>query len=232
MARDNVLKYPKAKETQILFVNHWYSQIAIDSWEVHHYTQIYHLFLFTRMYGSQWGSLAAARSLWKAAQVTRESISVLQVMRESVSGTTSHVCSSECAMNEIKGSCDKIIITIVPSYTRKSFTCLLPLVILLMLCTCNIRWQYFPVWLCTYGDTYIILLFKVIVLMTVWRSIVKLVIQFFSGLVPEMFTNSFLLYVPLTSVCCIHSNVYGLGDIHCIRYLTAVDPFLSASNAV
>ena len=77
------------------------------------------------MYGSQWGSLAAACSLQKAAvQVTQESISVLQVMRESVSGTASHVHSSECAMNEIKGSCNKTIITIVPSYTGKSITCL------------------------------------------------------------------------------------------------------------
>ena len=54
----------------------------------------------------------------------------------------------------------------------------------------------------------------------------------FSGLVPEMFTNSFLLYVSLTSVCCIHSNVYGLCDIHCIRYLTVVDPTHSTSPAV
>ena len=43
---------------------------------------------------------------------------VLQVTRESVSGTTSHVrCVSTC--NEIEGSYDKFIITIVPSYTGK-----------------------------------------------------------------------------------------------------------------
>ena len=43
---------------------------------------------------------------------------LLQVMRESVSGTTSHVrCVWAC--NEIEGSYDKIIITIVPSYTGK-----------------------------------------------------------------------------------------------------------------
>ena len=54
----------------------------------------------------------------------------------------------------------------------------------------------------------------------------------FSGLVPEMFTHSISLYVPLTSVCCIHSNVYGLGDIYCIWYLTAVDPTHSTSPAV
>ena len=38
------------------------------------------------------------------------------------------------------------------------------------------------------------------------------------------------VHVSLTS--CIHSNVYGLGNIHCIRYLTAVDPFHSTSSAV
>ena len=53
-------------------------------------------------------------------QVTRESVSVLQVMRESISGTTSHVrCVWTC--NEIEGSYDKIIITIVPSYTGKKY---------------------------------------------------------------------------------------------------------------
>ena len=39
--------------------------------------------------------------------------------------------------NEIKGSYDKIIITIVPSYIGKNITRLLPSVLLLMLCTCN-----------------------------------------------------------------------------------------------
>ena len=34
---------------------------------------------------------------------------------------------------------------------------------------------------------------------------------------------------PLTSV---HSNVYGLGKTKSIRYLTAVDPFLSSSSAL
>ena len=60
-----------------------------------------------------------------------------------------------------------------------------------------------------------------------------------------MFSNSMLLhvhshactltcmnYVLLTSVCCIHSNVHGLGNIHCIRYLTAVDSIHSTSSAV
>ena len=37
---------------------------------------------------------------------------------------------------------------------------------------------------------------------------------------------------PLTSACCVHSNVYGLGNIHSIRYLTVIDPFHSTSSAV
>ena len=61
---------------------------------------------------------------------------VLQVTRESVSGTTSHVrCVWTC--NEIEGSYDKIIITIVPSYTGKNITRLLPLALLLVLRTRN-----------------------------------------------------------------------------------------------
>jgi len=44
-------------------------------------------------------------------QVTRESISVLQVTWESVSGTASHTCCI-WTCNEIKGSYDKIVITI------------------------------------------------------------------------------------------------------------------------
>ena len=38
------------------------------------------------------------------------------------------------------------------------------------------------------------------------------------------------MHVPLT--CCVYSNIYGLGDIHCIRYLTAVDSILSTSPPV
>ena len=38
------------------------------------------------------------------------------------------------------------------------------------------------------------------------------------------------VHVSLTS--CVHSNVYGLGNIDCIRYLTAVDPFHPTSSAV
>ena len=33
----------------------------------------------------------------------------------------------------------------------------------------------------------------------------------------------------LTSACVVHSNVYGLANFHCIRYLTVVDPILSSS---
>ena len=61
---------------------------------------------------------------------------VLQVTQESVSGTTSHVrCVWTC--NEIEGSYDKIIITIVPSYTGTNITSLLPLALLLVLRTRN-----------------------------------------------------------------------------------------------
>ena len=35
-----------------------------------------------------------------------------------------------------------------------------------------------------------------------------------------------------TSVCCVHSNVYDLGNIHRSWYLTAVDPFHSTSSAI
>ena len=42
-----------------------------------------------------------------------------------------------CVCNEIEGSYDKIIITIVPSYTGKNITHLLSLVLLLVLCTHN-----------------------------------------------------------------------------------------------
>ena len=61
---------------------------------------------------------------------------LLQVTRESVSGTASHArCIWTC--NEIEGSYDKIIITIVPSYTGKNITRLLPLALLLVLRTRN-----------------------------------------------------------------------------------------------
>ena len=40
------------------------------------------------------------------------------------------------------------------------------------------------------------------------------------------------VHVLLTSAGWVHSNVYGLDLIHCIRYLTAVDPFHSTSFAM
>ena len=36
----------------------------------------------------------------------------------------------------------------------------------------------------------------------------------------------------LTSAFCVHSNVYGLGDIQGIRYLTAIDPILTHTSSV
>ena len=41
-----------------------------------------------------------------------------------------------------------------------------------------------------------------------------------------------LLHIPLTSLCCVHSNVYGLGSIHCIKYLPAVYSIHSTSPAI
>ena len=61
---------------------------------------------------------------------------LLQVIQEFVSGTTSHAaCVRTC--NEIKNLYDVIIITIVPSYTGKILTRLLPLALLLVLRTRN-----------------------------------------------------------------------------------------------
>ena len=36
----------------------------------------------------------------------------------------------------------------------------------------------------------------------------------------------------LTTDCCVNSNVYVLGDIHCIRYHTVVDPGHSTSSTI
>ena len=38
------------------------------------------------------------------------------------------------------------------------------------------------------------------------------------------------IHIPLTSVCCVHSNIYHLDNIKCIRYLTVVYPILSTSH--
>ena len=79
-----------------------------------------------------------------------------QVTRESVSGSTSHVrCVRTC--NEIGGSYDKIIITIVPSYTGKNITRSLPLALLLMSNnTDGNKLMIFSGIALYFGDTYII----------------------------------------------------------------------------
>ena len=63
--------------------------------------------------------------------------------------------------NEIEGSYDKIIITIVPSCTGKNITCLLPLALLLVLRTRNStdgnKLVIFAGKALYYGDTYIVL---------------------------------------------------------------------------
>ena len=38
------------------------------------------------------------------------------------------------------------------------------------------------------------------------------------------------IHIPLTSVCCVHSNIYHLDNIKSIRYLTVVYPILSTSH--
>ena len=115
--------------------------------------------IYKKIYKKPYFLLQVMRESVSVLQVTWESISVLQVTRESVSGTTSHV---RCVWmrNEIKGTYDKIIITIVPSYTGKNITRLWPLALLLMLRTrnntdgnklvifSNIAWYY--------CDTYIV----------------------------------------------------------------------------
>ena len=62
---------------------------------------------------------------------------LLQATQETVSGITSHVRASEHAMKSKVHNYDKIIITIVPRYTGRNITHLLPLAMLLMLCTHN-----------------------------------------------------------------------------------------------
>ena len=75
---------------------------------------------------------AAYKKPYFLLQVTRESVSVLQVTWKSVSGTASHA-RWVWTCNEIKGLYNKIIITIVQSYTRKNITSLL-LSVLLRVC--------------------------------------------------------------------------------------------------
>ena len=66
--------------------------------------------------------------------------------------------------NEIEGSYDKIIITIVPSYTGKNITRLLPLALLLMLHTCNNtdgnKLMIFSGIASNYGENYILNLWE------------------------------------------------------------------------
>ena len=65
------------------------------------------------MYGSQWGSLVAARSLYKAVFVYCKS------RENKYQYYKSRVCI--WTGNEMKGSYDEIIITIVPTYTRRKY---------------------------------------------------------------------------------------------------------------
>jgi len=110
-------------------------------------------------------------------QVTRESISVLQVTWESVSGTGSHVriCIRYCKSRENpyhvlqvtraaskRAMKSKVrMIKSAPSYTRKNITHLLPLALLLVLRTCNNtdgnKLVIFSGIASYYGDNYIIL---------------------------------------------------------------------------
>ena len=77
----------------------------------------------------------------------------------------SHVCIWMC--NKIEGWYDKIIITIVPSYTRKNITCLLPLVLVLMLRTYN----------STDGNKLVILIFSCIALYYGYKVINTVIIS-------------------------------------------------------
>ena len=100
---------------------------------------------------------AVYKKLYFLLQVTQESISILQVTWEFVSvlvsGTASHT-HYVWGCNEIESSYDKIIITIVPSYTgRISWVCcrlycykcaaLFPLLVLSDT-QCLVKWE----WLC------------------------------------------------------------------------------------
>ena len=69
-------------------------------------------------------------------QVMQESISILQVTRESISGAIQVTCAASERTMKSKVCMIKII-TIVPSYTGKNITHLLPLALLLVLRTHN-----------------------------------------------------------------------------------------------
>ena len=49
--------------------------------------------------------------------------------------------------------------------------------------------------------------------------------------VKQLYKDPCATVLLLTTVCCIHSNVYGLGDIQYIRYLTAVDSILIPTSS-
>ena len=75
------------------------------------------------MYGSQWGSLAAARSLsyfyYKLHENPRIRISTASHVRICIRYYKSHALHLN--IQKIEGSYDKIIITIVPSYTGNKY---------------------------------------------------------------------------------------------------------------
>ena len=73
---------------------------------------------------------AVYKKLYSLLQVTQESVSVLQFTWEPISGTASHACCI-WTFSEIQSSYVKII------FTKLYITCLLPLALLLMLCTRN-----------------------------------------------------------------------------------------------
>ena len=114
---------------------------------------------------------------------------LLQVTRESVSGTTSHVRYVRTC-NEIGGSYDKIIITIVPSYTGKNTTRLLPLALLLVLRTRNNtdgnKLVTFSGIALYYGDNYIIAVLVHTSLPSHSVKIPKFLFKFVSGNTPML----------------------------------------------
>ena len=49
---------------------------------------------------------------------------------------------------------------------------------------------------------------------------------------PRILELNSSVHEQLTIAYWVHSNIYDLGNIHSIRYLTVVDPFHSTSSAV
>ena len=59
----------------------------------------------------------------------------------------------------------------------------------------------------------------------------------FKAMLSEFKLNSQQLEIALshellTSACCVDSNIYGLGKIHCIRYITVIDSCHTTSPAI